>query len=242
MGTRQGANNRAGNIVPKLGTGVPNLGTVDAVSPLAEALFGRVRGLVLALLFGQPERAFYTREIIAALGAGQGAVQRELKRLANAGALRREKRGQEIYYRANPDCPIFDELVTLMRKTLALGDVLRSALSAFAEGIDVAFVYGSMAKGTSGVRSDVDVMVVGSVSFSEVVAALGPTEEVLGREVNPSVYATQEFGDRIARGDHFVSSILGEPIMYLIGGQDDLEGLAGQGLADDASHERAGDR
>ena len=236
------SNHRDSDIVPNLGTYVPKLGTIDVASPLAEALFGSARGLVLALLFGHPERSFYTREIIEALGVGQGAVQRELNRLANAGALRREKRGREVYYRANPDCPIFDELVALMRKTLGLSDVLRSALSVLDDRIDVAFVYGSIARGTPDVHSDVDVMVVGAVSFAEVVAALSPTQEALGREVNPSAYATQEFADRITRGDHFLTAILGDPKVFLIGGQDDLERLAGQGMADDAPHEQARDR
>jgi predicted nucleotidyltransferase len=238
MGTTgRGANNPAGEMVPKLGTIVPNLGTLDVASPLTEALFGSVRGRVLALLFGQPGRAFYTREIIAALGAGQGAVQRELRRLADAGALCRERSGRAVYYRANPDCPIYDELVSLVRKTLGLRDVLRSALAGLVDRIDVAFVFGSMAKGTSGAQSDVDVMVVGSVSFAEVVAALGPTEQILGREVNPSVYPTDEFRDRMASGDHFVVSILGEPILFLIGGQGDVGRLAGQRVAEGASRE-----
>jgi predicted nucleotidyltransferase len=218
------------------------LGTVSTTSPLAEALFGTVRGLVLALLFGQPERAFYTREIIAALNVGRGAVQRELRRLTDVGALYREKLGQEVYYRANPECPIYDELVALMRKTLGLGDVLRSALSGLADRIDVAFVFGSIARGTPDVHSDVDVMVVGAVTFAEVVAALSPTQEALGREVNPSAYATQEFRDRITRGNHFLTAILGEPKVFLIGGQDDLERLAGQEMAGDAPHEQTRDR
>ena len=227
--------------VPSSGTCVPKLGTLRP-SPLADALFGRVRGLVLALFFGHPDRAFYTREVIQALDVGQGAVQRELKSLSTVGILVREPRAREVYYRANADCPIHDELLGLTLKTLGLADVLRSALSNLAESIDVAFVYGSVAKGTLNAQSDVDVMVVGTVSFAQVVAALTPTEEVLGREVNPSVYSAQEFRSRAAHGDHFVTSVLREPMLFLLGGRGELDRLAGQGLADKASDEQAGDR
>jgi uncharacterized protein len=228
-------------IVPKLGTYVPTLGTIGT-SPLADALFGQVRGLVLALFFGHLERPFYTREVIEALDAGQGGVQRELRRLSAAGILVRERQGREVYYRANPDCPIYAELKGLMLKTLGLADVLRSSLSDLSDRIDVAFVYGSMAKGTGRVGSDVDVMVMGSVSFAEVTNALGDIEEVLGREVNPSVYSTQEFRNRLTRGDHFISTVLDEPKLFLIGRQDDLDRLAGHRLADHTRDEQAGDR
>jgi len=211
-------------------------------SPLAEALFGRVRGLILALFYGHPEQAFYTREVIRALSVGRGAVQRELSRLCAAGILIREKRGREVYHRANPDCPIHAELTGLMLKTLGLADVLRAALSELSGGIGVAFVYGSLARGTPGARSDVDLMVVGSVGFAQVVAALGAIEEVLGREVNPSVYSAQELRNRLAHGDHFVSTVLREPKLFLIGGEDELGRLAGEGLADQPPNEQAGDR
>jgi predicted nucleotidyltransferase len=213
------------SIVPNKGTFVPFLSTI-VHSPLGDALFGRVRGRVLALFFGHPQQEFYTRQVIQAVGAGQGAVQRELKDLSAAGMLIRARRGREVYYRANPQCPIYAELVRLMLKTLGLADTLRAALADIGREVRIAFVYGSMASGTSGVRSDVDVMVVGQASFAQVVAALAPTQDVLGREVNPSVYSIVEFRGRAAQGDHFVTSVLREPKLFLIGGQDELDRLA----------------
>ncbi|MBN1401903.1 MAG: nucleotidyltransferase domain-containing protein, partial [Anaerolineae bacterium] len=177
-----------------------------------------------------------------AVGTGQGAVQRELKRLAEVGILWREKRGRQVYYGANQNCPIYDELAGLVLKTLGLADVLRAALSGLADRIRVAFVYGSMAKGTSGAGSDVDIMVVGPARFADVVAALNPTQDVLGREVNPSVYAAEEFCDRVGQGNHFLSSVLREPKLFLIGEQDELDRLVGQWVADQTPDQQARDR
>lgn len=225
--------------VPDNGTYVPNLGTIQGSSPLADALFGKVRGRVLALFFGHPERWFYTREAIAALQVGQGAVQRELRRLAQVGILRRERRGREVYYQANPECPIYGALVDLMRKTLALVDVLRGALWELRERIPVAFVYGSMAAGTSEIHSDVDVMIIGEARFAEIAAVLGPLESVLGREVNPSVYSAQEFRRRLAEGDHFLNRVLEGPKLYLLGDEHVLERLAGSKAPSEAPNEPA---
>lgn len=170
---------QSGQNVPRLGTSVPNLGTYRDLSPLADALFGKARGLVLGLFFSHPRDEFYTRQVTQLLQTGQGALQRELSRLADAGILLREARGRQVYYRANEDCPICHELLGLMLKTIGLADVLRSALAPLSKRIEVAFVYGSMAKGTLTESSDVDVMVLGEASFGEVVAALNPTQDIL---------------------------------------------------------------
>jgi uncharacterized protein len=223
-----------GDIVPRLGTHVPKLGTNDAPSPLADALFGRAKGRVLALLFAHPDRAFYTREIIEALQVGQGAAQRELTHLARVGILTRKRQGRQVYYQANRDCPIFSELSGLVDKTLAFADLMRKALSPLASRIKIAFVFGSTAKGTQRAGSDVDVMVIGSAPFGEVVIALSPVQQALGREVNPVVYTEAELRDRFAAGAHYLTSVLRGPKVFLIGGRDDLERLVGTGMVDRA--------
>ena len=217
---------------PKLGAIAPNLGAENGQVALASALLGSTRRSVLALLYGHPDESFHMRQIARLAAHGQGAVQRELQRLTAAGILVRSVRGRQAYYRANPDCPIFAELRGLVLKTAGLADVLRSALAVLSDRIRAAFVYGSLASGRFSARSDVDLLVVGDASFSEVSAALAPAQETLRREANLSLYPPAEFRERVRKGDHFLTTLLAEPKILLIGDQDDLAGLAAKRLAD----------
>ncbi|HWU41053.1 MAG TPA: winged helix-turn-helix domain-containing protein, partial [Candidatus Acidoferrum sp.] len=128
--------------VPGVGTVAPIMGTRRASPDLGGALFGKTRRAVLGLLYARPDETFYLRQIIREVRGGQGAVQRELERLAEAGILRREARGRAIYYGANRACPIFAELHGLAVKTVGLADVLRSALTPLHDGIQMAMIYG----------------------------------------------------------------------------------------------------
>ncbi|MCE5215593.1 nucleotidyltransferase domain-containing protein, partial [bacterium] len=147
-------------------------------------------------------------EIVRRVGAGRGAVQRELTNLAAAGLLVRSDRGNLTLYEANADCPIYAELRALMVKTAGVLAVLQEALQPLSEAIAVAFVYGSVAAGTQTANSDVDLLVVGDVSFGQVVACLGPAQGQLGREVNPTVYQREEFGRELAAQTHFLRAVM----------------------------------
>jgi len=191
---------------------------------MIEALFPRTRRSILALLFGRPDEAFYQREIVRAIGAGKGAVERELRSLAEAGIAVREKRGNLAYYRANPECAIYAELRGLVLKTVGLADILRDSL-AQVKGIHIAFVYGSMAAGTADARSDVDLLIVGSASFADISAALLRARERLGRDISPTVYSEEEFEEKLKGGHGFLMRVLEEPKIALIGNSDDLRGM-----------------
>ena len=217
--------------VPILGTTVPNLRTAETPTSLADALFGKSRRLVLGLLMGHPDQSFYTRQIARTLHLGLGSLHRELQSLVEAGILLREAHGQQVYYRANTACPIYTDLRGLLIKTTGLGDVLRAALAGLAERIIVAFVYGSLAKGTANGTSDVDVMVIGTVTLGEVAVALNPVQDTLKREVNPSVYPPEEVRSKLQAGNHFLTTVLNEPKLFLIGGENDLERLVAQRVA-----------
>ena len=221
-----------GASAPNLGANAPNLGANSD----AAALFGKARLAVLAALFAHPERALHMRELARAAGVGQGAVTRELQRLTGAGILSRRQEGRQAYYQANPASPLFPELRRLVLKTAGLVDVLRAALAPLAGRIAGAFVYGSLARGEANGASDVDVLIVGDVTLADASAALHPTQDVLAREVNPTVYPADEFRAQIASGNHFLTSILSEPMLFLIGGARDLADLAGQRLADEPPH------
>ena len=198
---------------------------------LSSALFGKVRSSVLALLFCHYEKSFYFREIERSIGMGRGAVQRELENLVNAGMIVRRKQGNQVYYQANSKSAIFSELKSMMIKTAGVADVLREALIPLTQRITTAFIYGSLAKGTATADSDVDVLVIGDLAFSEVVDLLGSAQESIGREVNPSVYPVDEFVTKISQGQHFVTSLIDEPKIFLIGDEDVFGRLVEKRLA-----------
>jgi len=198
---------------------------------LSSALFGKVRSSVLALLFCHCEKSFYFREIERSVGMGRGAVQRELENLVNAGLIVRTKQGNQVYYQANAKSAIFPELKSMMIKTAGVADVLRETLTPFAQRITTAFIYGSLAKGTATADSDVDVLVIGDLAFSEVVDLLGSAQESIGREVNPSVYPVDEFVTKISQGQHFVTSLIDEPKIFLFGDEDVFGRLVEKRLA-----------
>ena len=189
---------------------------------IGEVLFGRTRRAVLALLYGHADEEFYLREIIRAAGAGQGAMQRELGLLVGAGLVLRRAHGRQVYFRANPENPIYKELRGLLLKTAGVADVLREALAPLAASISVAFVYGSVARGEERRASDVDLLVVGDASFAAVAQALAPAQRRLGREVNPTVFTPAEFRQKLTAGHHFLRSVTGREKLFLLGNEHDL--------------------
>ena len=196
---------------------------------VAEALFGKTRRNVLSLLFSRPDEQFYMRQIARMTGVSTASVQHELARLTEAELVIRSPDGKQVYYRANTVSPVFSEIRSLMEKTVGAVAVLRTTLSEFSgEGrIDLAFLYGSFASGTQVSASDVDVMVIGDTTLSELIPVLRQAQDRLGREINPSVYPRAEFQERLRAGEHFVSRVLERPKIMLIGTEDELEKLAG---------------
>ncbi len=198
---------------------------------LGTLLFGKTRRAVLALTFGRPEEAFYVRQVARYAATGNGVVQSELEQLAAVGILTRRPSGRQVYYQANPECPIFQELRTLVVKTAGVAEVLREALVPLADHIQAAFVYGSFAAERQGPKSDVDVMVIGDANLSEVVEALAPAQERLGREINPTVYPPAEFRTKAHAGHSFLTAVIRGPKVFLIGDVHELEGLAEKRVA-----------
>ena len=210
---------------------------------IGAALFGATRQAVLRFLFGHSDQRFYQRQIIRSAGLGSGTVQRELEQLVAAGILTRTVEGRQTYFQANRACPVFQELHGLIRKTFGVAQVLQSGLAVLAGKVQLAFIYGSMATGGETTASDVDVMVVGEqVSMHDVVSALAEAQRDLGREVNPSVYRTEEFCRKLAQGQHFLSSVASGPKIFLIGDEHELAGLAQIRTAQGAQDEPAGNR
>jgi predicted nucleotidyltransferase len=206
----------------------PIMGTKQSTSPpqatsLADALFPRVRQRVLALLYGNPERSFFLNEVVALALSGTGAVQRELASLAQAGLLTVTAQGNQKHYQANVASPVFDELRGLILKTSGLVDVLRAALAPISARIDAAFVYGSVAKQQDTAQSDVDVLIISEdLGYADVFGTLEHAATTLGRKVNPTLYTSADMAKRIKQGNAFVTRVLKQPKMWLIGNEESL--------------------
>ena len=194
---------------------------------MMSSLFGKGRRRVLAALFSRPDQPRYLREIIAVAGVGQGQVQRELAQLHRAGLVLREKRANLVYYRPNPEAPIYEELKSIAFKTFGVADVLRDALQPLTHKIEVAFIYGSVARGEETARSDIDVLIVGGVKFSEVTLAFAPAQTQLRRDINPGIYKRTELQARLRERGGFAERVLTGGKVFLIGGENDLGKLAG---------------
>jgi predicted nucleotidyltransferase len=189
---------------------------------IGDALFGKTQQAVLGLLFGQPGRSFYLREIVAAVGAGISQVQQELVHLTAASLVTREPRGNQVWFQANPDSPVFAELKSLIAKTSGIADVVREALAPSTRQIKVAFIYGSVARAEHDASSDVDLMVVGSIAPSRLAAPLLAIEPRIGRPVNLVVFGAAEVRQHLRDQDHFLSSVMKQPKIWLIGSDADL--------------------
>ena len=195
---------------------------------LSTLLFPGYRRRVLGLLLLHPDEALHGREIARRTGLPSGTITRELTRLAHAGLLNREKRGNQVLYSANRSSPVFEELASILRKTSGMAEVLAEALSTAKGPIAVSFVYGSVARGKEVAGSDVDVMVIGNVAFGEVVKSLHPAQAILGREINPKVFRAAEWRKRVVVKDPFVTDVLGKPKIFLIGTADELAEFGGR--------------
>ena len=192
---------------------------------LAHHLLGQTRSAVLGTLLLRPEASLHVRELARITGSSPGSLHRELAALAALGLLKREEVGRQVHYRADRDSPVYIELAGLLRKTAGLADVLRAALAPLVDSIALAFVYGSMASGSDRPGSDVDVMVLGDASFTSLVTALAPTQDLLAREVNVTPMRPADFADKLRSRDGFAVSVMQREKIWLIGTDDDLAKL-----------------
>ena len=194
-----------------------------AAASLSDALFTSTQQRVLSRLFGRPDLSFSVSELIQSTGGGSGAVQRELARLAGAGLLRVDTIGNQKRYRADPDSPIFNELVSIVRKTFGLAEPLRDVLAPLADRIELAFIYGSVARREDTAGSDIDLMIVSdALGYPDVMLALHPLVEQMGRDINPTLYTRAELRRKLEADNHFVTRVLGQARIDLIGNSDGI--------------------
>ena len=202
------------------------MSTFNVNDSLSATLFSKTRLSVLSILFSHADEAYYLRQIARSVGVGIGSLQRELNKLAQAGIILRMVRGNQVYYQANPQCPVFPELKSLIVKTTGVTEVIKAALTSLTPYIRVAFIYGSVARMQDKKISDVDLMIIGDVKFAEVVSALDKAQQQIGREINPTVYPLAEFQLKSSEGNHFIKTLMRETKLFLIGDQLELRRLA----------------
>jgi predicted nucleotidyltransferase len=214
----------ASPLIPGLGRNAPETGSRDLPAlGIAEGLFSRVQLRVLALLFGQPDRDFQGAEIIRMAASGVGAVHRELKRLTASGLIMVTPLGRQKLYRVNMDSPIFEELHGLILKTVGLVSPIRVALGPFEDRIEVAFVYGSTARGNDTTRSDIDLMIIGEkLTYPEIIEAMQPVEEVIKRRVSVMFLTPSEWVKKRSSDNPFLSRVMSQPRLLLIGSENEL--------------------
>jgi predicted nucleotidyltransferase len=199
------------------------MGMQTNTTSLSNALFSNVQQRVLGLIFGQPERSFYTSEIVRTVNSGTGAVARELQRLQGSGLVLVQWIGNQKHYRANPDSPIFGELQSLVLKTVGLAGPLADALRPHSDKIHAAFVFGSVAKGSDAAASDIDLLVIGDdLDYSDLYTALHGAESKLHRKVNPLFLAREDWRRKSSRKDSFVQRITAQPKIFIVGSESAL--------------------
>lgn len=194
---------------------------------LIDVLFPAARQRVMAVLLLQPETSFHLRELARITGSHAGTLGRELDKLTESGLLLRSAQGNQVRYRADRGCLLFDELAAIFRKTHGAVPALRAALAPLSAGVSLAWIFGSVARGAEVSGSDIDLLVLGDVGFVELVRAVHPVQELLQKEVNPVLYAREEFLRRLHAGDTFASELLSKPKLLVVGDMDDVGKLAG---------------
>ena len=192
------------------------------MSQLADALFTTTQQQVLGLLYAQPEKSFYTKEILRLTGMGVATIKRELDRMVAAGILSLTRIGNQHHYQADPACPIYHELLGIVKKTFGVVDVINLALAPLAGHIDWAFIFGSVASGKETSASDIDLMIIGDVGFSKAVTALYSVQQTLGREINPKIYSKKEWIKMRKNNDAFIKEVLAKERMDVMGDGNEL--------------------
>ena len=194
------------------------------MSQIGKALFTATQRNVLGLLYAHPEQSFYTKEILRLTGMGVATIKRELDRMVDAGILSFTKVGNQHHFQANPDCPIYEELLSIVSKTFGIADVISEALLPVDDQIKYGFVYGSIAKGNETAKSDIDLLVVteSSLAYADLMTVLVAAEQSLGRPINPSIYTNEQIKTKLKENNAFITRVMEQPKIWIKGNYNDI--------------------
>lgn len=189
---------------------------------LADALFGKTKKAIICFLFARPDHSWHLRELARAASVSPTMLGKEADLLVSAGLVLDERDGNRRNFRANPDCPIFEELRGIARKTGGVADIVRNALEGI-KGVRIAFIFGSIARGEERPGSDIDVFILANESLTEISKSLSAIETAVGRPVNPMIYSKEELREKVETENPFMGRMLASPKIFLIGGQSELD-------------------
>ena len=207
-------------------------------SSLGSLLFGKAREAVIGLLFSEPDRPLHVRDVARRSGFSAQTIARELRQLAAAEVLTSEEAGRQLFYRANPACPLYEELRSIAVKTWAVQGQISAALQAL-EGIESAFIFGSYATGSQHSGSDIDVAVIGNVDFAVLSEAMSDVSQRVGRAISSKLYRPAEWRRKLKEGNSFVAGVARGPKIYVAGNEGDLNGIGNPGADGRASPARS---
>jgi DNA-binding transcriptional ArsR family regulator len=190
---------------------------------LSDILSSRVRAEIFRLLFGLDERELHLREIERQASLSLGTIRQDLQKLVKLDLVMTRRDGNRLYYRANTEHPLYPDIRKLVLKTAGLVEIFKSVLDR--EGVEVAFVFGSLASSRERAASDVDLMVIGTVGLRGLSSWLSGVSEQIGREINPHTMTVEEFRRRKEKGDHFLSNVLESPKLFIVGNENDLAAM-----------------
>jgi len=190
---------------------------------LSDALFTTTQQRLLALLFGQPHRSFFANELIRLTGSGSGAIQRELKRLADSGLVISKRIGNQHHFQANQAAPIFQELTAIVQKTFGVAEPIRKALMPYEQAIHCAFIFGSVAKRSDTANSDIDLFVVSdSLTSADLINQLLQAEVQILRRINTTIYTKEDIAKGLREKNAFIARVLEQPKIWVVGNESDL--------------------
>jgi predicted nucleotidyltransferase len=183
---------------------------------IGNVLFTKTQQKVLGLLFGKPDQSFYLNEITRLSQMGRGTIKRELERMEAAGIVVKKRIGNQNHYQANPECPVYSELMGIARKTFGVADVIKTALNSILDEVALAFIYGSVAKGEDTAKSDIDLLIVSNeLTYSEVMERLLDSETSIGRPINPTIYNVDQIEKKLKQDNAFVSRVMEQPKIWI---------------------------
>ena len=198
--------------------------------PIGDALFTKTQQKVLGLLYGKPERSFYTNEIVRSANMGRGTVHRELERMVSAGLLVTSRTGNQQHYQANTECPVYNELLGIVRKSFGIVDLIKTAIKPIDSNIILSFIYGSIAKAQETTGSDIDLFIASNtLEYADVMNILPDSEQMLSRTINPTVYTIRQIRKKLKDKNAFMTRILEQPKLWVKGSEDDIRRIKQSG-------------
>jgi predicted nucleotidyltransferase len=192
----------------------------------AGTLFSPTRQAILAATFLRPGKSWYLSELATHLGTRSSSLQRDIDSLVRVGILEKRVDGRRSYIKANEESPIFPEIRGLIEKTSGIAPLLREAVGKLGKKIRWGFIYGSLARGEEGARSDVDLMLIGDVSTMEMAPVLRRLEKTVDRQINTTIFTQDDFVKNLTDKNHFLLTVMRGKKMMVKGTEDELEAIA----------------